>query len=60
MVLNDPKELGNIEQNFGDKYPKLKARVDEINESGELDSENNIYKIEALWSKVLKNENNNT
>lgn len=56
IVLDDPKELGNIEKNFGDQYPKLKKRVDEINESGELDSENHIHIIESLWGKVMKGE----
>ena len=54
IVLDDPKELGNVEQKFGDVYNKLKSRVDEINESGELDSENHIHKIEGLWRNVLK------
>jgi len=54
IVLNNPKELGNIEANFGHLYPKLKARVDEINITGELDSENHINKIEGLWRQVLQ------
>ena len=52
--LKDPSELGNIEQNFGHLYPKLKARVDEINMTGELDSENHIHSIESLWGRVMK------
>lgn len=55
IVLNNPKELGNIEENFGHLYPKLKARVDEINMRGELHSENHIHRIEQLFSQVLNN-----
>lgn len=53
IVLEDPSELGNIDKNFGHLYPELKARVDEINTTGELDSENHIYRIENLWREVL-------
>ncbi len=53
IVLDHPKELGNIEEQYGHLYPKLKERVDEINMSGSEDSENHIWKIESLWQKVL-------
>jgi len=46
--LKHPDELGNIEENFGQLYPKLKDRVDEINVKGILDSENHIHIIESL------------
>jgi hypothetical protein len=53
IALKDPSELGNIEKNFGHLYPRLKARVDEINTTGELDSENHIWKVEKFWDSVL-------
>ena len=51
--LKHPNELGNIEENFGHLYPKLKDRVDEINTKGILDSENHIHVVESFWREVL-------
>jgi len=53
IVLEHPDELGNIEENFGHLYSDLKDRVDQLYLSKELTMENNIWRIEKLWSEVL-------
>ena len=52
IELRKVEDMGNIEENFGQLYPELKANVDKARRI--LTMERNIYKLEKLYNKVLK------
>lgn len=51
ICLDRLEDLGNVEENFGNVYPQLKANIDKVRK--EMTMEANIWKLENLYRRVL-------